>query len=263
MKIQIKRCTKQDFEIVCKYLDKLPELAIKITPLELVVYFNQGRVYAIHNQESNVIEGLCLAMVSKKTNGVFIPVYFIDSVHRDKLSSYTLMMEVAKYIGSRKIAIQMNQSVNTKYLIDCGNGIYTLSKRILKNPIGKFLNDTFLNPIDLNVKEEILTFQKEYYKVFPHEIQPSTTLIQTLKSKCDICLESKYNLVYLKLVDNKYKILGQWALANSTMEPSENMKAIRECTKFLKELDKEIIVAPGSKKEYINLASKINSKFKD
>jgi len=268
MNYQIKRCAKKEFENICDYVSKLNVTKsngynIEIKNETIVAYLNNGRIYCIYNSETESIEGICLLMFSKKTNGVLIPLYYVDSIHRSKLSNYVLIMEIAKYIGNRTIAIQFNKKVESRNLIDCGNNIYSINKPIaLKNPIYKFLHDTFLEPDDMIIDENIISFQKQYAIAFPEEKQPYTLLIKQFRNKCDIKFEGKYNLVYLQLSGSEYKIIGEWALANKSMSMSENKLALKEGLEFAKTLKHPIDFTGNFNSKYIGILNKVNNRIK-
>lgn len=261
MSYTIRRIVKEDFKNVMLYIKKYKNYNIKLSEPEVIVYLKDGAMFGIFDEHGK-LEGLCVLIKAKNKDGIFIPFIKINNNHIAKFTSYTLLMEIAKYVKNKKVVIQYDKKINSKYLIDCGNNLYVINQPLaLKNSVYRFINDTFLNPINIDIEQDILEFQKEYANVFPNEFQPTTTIIKRLRSVCTIKFETRHHLVYLREKDDCYEVLGEWMLANNTYDSSVNKKIFKDAISMAKSLNKPVKYISELKTIYCGLAEKANRKI--
>lgn len=265
-KYSVRACNNKDYDKVLTYIDKFKKdnskCKLRVDKYSLVTYFQNGRIYCIDN--NGTIEGLCILLKRDATDSVVIPFYNVDNKHYSQLSSFVMLMTIAKFVGSKKLVIQHSGSKVFKYLINCGDGFYVINyEKALMNPIVRFLYDTFINPPDLTIEPEIVEFQNEYKRIFPNEHYPETTLIKNLRTRGDVVFEGKYNLVYLKELEDSYEVLGVWCLANSSYSMKQNISAFNEGLSFVDTLTKPFNLYSGLKEEYVCIVEKISNRNKN
>lgn len=89
----------------------------------------------------------------------------------------------------------------------------------------------------------LVSFAKEYKRVFPNEIQPTPFLLSVLESSDYITLKSKYNLFYVVERSNMYLVVAHWCLANADYTRLENIKALKEVLKLIRGLSKPVVIS--------------------
>ena len=89
-------------------------------------------------------------------------------------------------------------------------------------------------------KYEVYKYILSYSSVYPDEILPTVELVYKLRDYCDVVLETKHNLIYLKQDGNRYEVVAHWCLSNSYMSFKDNMKSFFEVLRLFKSLNSQV-----------------------
>lgn len=254
---------------VKKYLKKFNKW--KSINKDLLKYLKVGVVFGIVDDIKNECTGVIILINQDDNESAkycYIACYQIDSINVGKITSQTLYSFVLKYSGSRDFIINIpgDRNIvekNKRLVFGYANNYYIKKDSLLCDP---FFRGIYSSIVEFGIYHDdtvLSRFYSNYSKNNSYHIHPSKSIIEDVRSNSDICIETEYNLIYLKSSGSFNEIIAFWSLAHKNNSSSLNRKIFSDVKRELLKYDKPYIydasVIRGAVTEYNDGLLKISN----